>query len=323
MLSPRFGQMVVPPTPSLSFLSRFLAPPLLFVVLVKAIRVNSVLMLNISLVLVLHHTHPACAILYRWRSHFARSFAIGCSFIDSWDDLWAARFTSTGAVSSPLAVLDYLRIVWSDPYTLVAGMHSFDIRPGADYYTNAPDPCDLPRKSAGAVHYAHALRLFLRRALARRLSIVRPADFDGLEFGVSENSLVRRTLFSFMHRAGGPTLLCAGAWSGALISTRVSHGQSGACPRCGAPIENLRHRLWDCPRNQIFRQWLNQRLAQPVALPDDLPICFQRAGIPPANLGLAPCDIAPIAEYIWMAVLVVPLLIVASPFQTWLFLTPA
>ena len=72
-------------------------------------------------------------------------------------------------------------------------------------------------------------------------------------------------------------LWSGGFWTGAALH-RAGLQDDPACPHCGAPLEDARHRLWDCPRLAELRCSHGlEHPAWPDALPGDL-----------ALLGLAP-----------------------------------
>ena len=73
------------------------------------------------------------------------------------------------------------------------------------------------------------LRSFLRLAVSRFMALVRPRDYGSLTGGTVDDPMWRHALKSVTHRQSGPSLLCAGQWSKAVLFV-ARLAEDGICP---------------------------------------------------------------------------------------------
>ena len=144
----------------------------------------------------------------------------------------------------------------------------------------------------------HCLRGFLQQAVAAKEAARVPFHFGDLRSGWSELPAVRRHSHSLRHVSGGPNVLSAAHWS-AWKEWKCGYSASALCPRCGMKNETYGHRIWRCPANDIFLQWLASNMRSPPRF-DELPSCLARCAIAPANCALPPEDIILVQQYVIM-----------------------
>ena len=147
----------------------------------------------------------------------------------------------------------------------------------------------------------HNLRCFLCRAVAVQEAARLNFNFGGLSDGWNEHATIRRSTHALRFFPGMPSLLSGASWT-RWNSWKSGYDTSPICVRCNAEDESLGHRLWRCSDNNLFRQWLNDRLGSfdLGAILDTLPRCLTRCALIPANCPLTPDQAVAVQQYIAM-----------------------
>ena len=244
----------------------------------------------------LHFTHAGAAAIYAAVRQSIRMRKRGLWSQMQWQQLHASRHAATCGMAFALSgALASLGIAWTAPSTFQCHGKSFTFRMHQD--ENGRQTMRLGQFNS----LMHDLRCYLRRAVVIHEAGRLPFNFGGLSNGWSEDACVRRSTHALRFHSGMPSILSGAAWT-RWNSWKCGYDPSPVCARCGNEDESLGHRLWRCPGNSIFRQWLDVQLGdfQLDSVLDTLPRCLTRCALAPANCPLTPHQVVALQQYIAM-----------------------
>jgi len=214
--------------------------------------------------------------------------------VSDWAQIHETRGSATTGLAYGLSIaLHTIGIEWNTPSTLKYQDHQlcFGLRVTSD-----------GRQQMGLACYnetMHKLRVFLRRAVVGQEANRLPFSYSDLSGGWSEVDIIRRATHSLRFVAGGPSLLTASVWT-RWNSWKSGYDTHSLCVRCSTAADSLGHRLWRCPGNATFRDWLENQLDGYQLEVDSLPKCLSRCGIAPSTCEIPPHVIVAIQQYMVM-----------------------
>ena len=229
-----------------------------------------------------HRTLPPAAYIYTFCLQFTRLVSMARLDVFRLANLWTYRAQRLGCVHGMVEACRAIAVNWCAPCELSAESATFNFSPVESHYSVPFEVGEFVHATCERASWMSNLRSFLRLAVSRFMSLVRPRDHGSLTGGMVDDPMWRHALCSVMHRQSGPSLLCAGQWSKMGLAFACL-AEDGLCPRCKEAPENLMHRLWSWWANEQYRVQLNSLVPAAVSFPDSLAHTLARTGIPRAG----------------------------------------
>ena len=222
----------------------------------------------------LHYTHTTAACIYDGIRQALRMRRLQLWTDADWRMVWATRATATcGLARLTRTSMRSLGIHWSGPYCITDGIRTVGL---------SPSPLTKPIVQK----ILHDLRVFLRVAVASAEAVRLPYSYDGLQGGWNEQQEIRRSTYALRFLPSGPALLSGAIWT-KWLAHQAGYSDSPTCDRCAQESESPGHRLWRCPDNHFFHNWLQRELGDDTNIDlSTLPNTFKRCGIVPHDCSI-------------------------------------
>jgi len=111
------------------------------------------------------------------------------------------------------------------------------------------------------------------------------------------NGVLREPCWNLLSHRGGLALVTDGVWTqGRALAASLT--EDGLCPRCGEDVESSWHLFWSCSHNLELLSLLRESSPELASVPEGLPSCLARCGIPPVDTTLSADSILKIQDYL-------------------------